>query len=53
MNRIEAIPESFTIRLTESGRRDLIMISETLGVSVEEALSRAVGTEAYTSRPKF
>jgi hypothetical protein len=41
------IPETFTVRLTENGRNDLAMIADKLGVSVGEALSRAVGMEAF------
>ncbi len=41
------IPESFTIRLTPNGRSDLALIARKLGVSVGEALSLAVGMEAF------
>ena len=41
------IPESFTVRLTENARKDLSMIAAELGISVDEALSRALGMEAF------
>jgi|HubBroStandDraft_6_1064221.scaffolds.fasta_scaffold465529_2 hypothetical protein len=41
------IPETFTVRLTENGRNDLALIADKLGVSLGEALSRAVGMEAF------
>lgn len=40
------IPETFTVRLTQNGRNDLAMIADKLGISYDEALSRAVGTLA-------
>jgi hypothetical protein len=43
----KAIPETFTVKLTDNGRNDLALIASKLGVSVGEALSRAVGMEAF------
>ena len=43
---IREIPETFTVRLTESARRDLAMIADRLHIPFEEVLSRAVGTLA-------
>jgi hypothetical protein len=44
---VREIPETFTVRLTANGRRDLALIMEKLRVSPDEALSRAVGMEAF------
>lgn len=41
------IPESFTIRLTDDGRKDLALIMERLGVSLGAALSVAIGMYAF------
>lgn len=41
------IPESFSVRLTENGRRDLALIAERLGVSVGDALGLAIGMYAF------
>jgi hypothetical protein len=46
MSENREIPATFTVRLTENGRKDLALIMAKLGVTVEEALSRAVGMEA-------
>jgi hypothetical protein len=47
MSENREVPETFTIRLTKNGRDDLSLIANKLGVSVGEALSRAVGMEAF------
>ena len=47
MSEAREIPETFTVRLTANGRRDLALIVKKLGVPVDEALSRAVGMEAF------
>ena len=39
--------EKLTVELTEESRRDLALITERLGISLSEALSRAVGMEAF------
>jgi hypothetical protein len=46
-NRSISVPETITVRLTENGRRDLALIAEKLRVPIGEALSRAVGMEAF------
>ncbi len=43
---IEKIPETFSVRLTDSARKDLAMIADRLHIPFQEALSRAVGTLA-------
>ncbi len=42
----KAVPETFTVKLTDNGRNDLAMIAESLSITLDEALSRAVGTYA-------
>jgi hypothetical protein len=47
MSEYREIPETFTIRLTPNGRKDLALIAEKLEVPIDEALSRALGMEAF------
>ena len=47
MSENRGIPETFTVRLTENGRKDLALIAEKLRVPIGEALSRALGMEAF------
>lgn len=47
MSENREIPETFTVRLTENGRKDLALIAEKLRVPIGEALSRALGMEAF------
>jgi hypothetical protein len=44
---LQSVPESFTVRLTENARRDLALIAESLGISIGDALSHALGMEAF------
>jgi hypothetical protein len=46
-SKAEEIPESFTVRLTPNGRKDLATIADKLGVTLGEALGRAIGMEAF------
>jgi hypothetical protein len=46
-NSAVQVPKSLTIELTDNARKDLALIIQTLGVSVQEALSRAIGMEAF------